>query len=230
MRIVQTNYDAGILRRRLCFFTSVLGFFISSVAGIYGADCYTVSPGCLDPTFGVMGKVVTDTDGQLRYDWDLDSAKALTIQSDGKIVAVGQTSNPTMAPPEDDRHFAVVRYHPDGSLDLNFGSGGKVTTDFLGDTDSGQGVAIQPSDNKIVVAGYACAPGWTQEYFALARYNADGSLDTDFCSGGKVTTAFSGAPEDFGYALALQPDQKIVAGGTAKANGTYNFALARYFQ
>src|SRR6185436_10147223 len=66
--------------------------------------------------------------------------------------------------------------------------------------------------------------------FAVARYNADGSLDTTFGSGGKLTTAFS-ADSDTAYALLLQPDGKIVVGGDSNqgSSGTgIDYALARY--
>jgi hypothetical protein len=63
--------------------------------------------------------------------------------------------------------------------------------------------------------------------FALARYNADGSLDAIFSGDGKVTTDFAG-DEDQARAVAIQTDGKIVAAGGAVVSGTRDFALARY--
>src|SRR5262245_49687801 len=71
-----------------------------------------------------------------------------------------------------------------GALDPTFGSGGKVTTDFGGVLDQAASVVIQP-DGKVVAAGVG---GFVD--FALARYNANGTLDPTFGSGGKVTTDF----------------------------------------
>src|SRR5205823_5199649 len=126
--------------------------------------------------------------------------------------------------------FAVARYNADGSLDTTFGSGGTVTTNFgPGATyDDADGVAIQ-SDGKIVVAG-TCNRGGSDNVFAVARYNADGSLDSTFGSGGTVTTDFGlGGSDDSAYAVALQPDGKIVAAGATYLGGVPgDFALARY--
>ncbi|HEX8088500.1 MAG TPA: delta-60 repeat domain-containing protein, partial [Blastocatellia bacterium] len=94
----------------------------------------------------------------------------------------------------------------DGDLDTSFGVNGKVVTDFFGGIDQITSVVLQP-DGKIVVAGYATS-GATEADFALARYDASGSLDPAFGTNGKVTTAFSSA-FDAANAIALQPDGKI---------------------
>src|SRR5262249_31991835 len=77
-----------------------------------------------------------------------------------------------------------------GDLDTSFGVGGKVTTDFFSDIDVADALAIQV-DGKIVAAGVAVKNSSDAD-FALARYNADGSLDATFSSAGKVTTDFFG--------------------------------------
>jgi uncharacterized delta-60 repeat protein len=105
------------------------------------------------------------------------SAQAVAIQPDGKVIAAGSAGNPNSV-------FALARYKLNGSLDSSFGSGGQLTTSLGLNLNGGaKGVAIQ-GDGKIVVAGFAAAPG-TQE-FALVRYNPDGSLDTNFGTGGTV--------------------------------------------
>ena len=112
-----------------------------------------------------------------------------------------------------DSDFALARYTPDGSLDATFGVGGKVTTDFSGLNESAGALAIQ-SDGKIVAAGYVVQTGGPpyNTDFALARFNADGSLDTTFGFDGKVTTDFVGR-HDAVRALAIQSDGRIVAAG-----------------
>jgi uncharacterized delta-60 repeat protein len=84
-------------------------------------------------------------------------------------------------------------------------------------------VAIQ-GDGKILVAGRAGKGVGGQ--FALARLNADGTLDASFGSGGKVTTAFieGGSAAN---ALAVQSDDKIVLAGIT-GTGPSDFAFARY--
>jgi uncharacterized delta-60 repeat protein len=152
-----------------------------------------------------------------------EAANALAVQSDGKIVAAGFS---TTTPIPD---FGLARYDPKGDLDRGFGVHGKVLTDFKGSgsVDVASAVAIQ-SDGKIVAAGYSDASGSPD--FALARYNANGTLDTTFNSSGKVLTDLSGSGSgDFASAVAIQSDGKIVAAGYSDASGTpYDFALVRY--
>jgi uncharacterized delta-60 repeat protein len=175
------------------------------------------SGGALDATFGSGGKVMTDFNS---YD---DYAHSVAIQTDGKVVVAGSAVGSSTG--ED---FALARYNTNGSLDTSFGSGGKVTTDFTGNADEAHGLAIQ-SDGRIVAAGSALSgTDSTSSDFGLVRYNADGSVDTAFGAGGRVTTDFSGN-EDRAFGVAVQSDGKIVAAGYASINVGYNhFAVARY--
>src|SRR5439155_8699659 len=121
-------------------------------------------------------------------------------------------------------------YRADGSVDLTFGSGGRVVTDFGGD-DTAFALAVQP-DGKIVVAGVSTGGGTMD--FALARYDSDGALDTTFGSGGRVVTDLGGnggnGGNDEAFALVVQPDGRLVAAGASTAAGSldFDFALARY--
>ena len=108
-----------------------------------------------------------------------------------------------------------------GSLDTTFNSVGWAATPIGAGIDVANAVAIQ-SDGKIVVAG---GSGST---FALARYNANGSLDTTFDGDGKLTTTFGGT-SSAAYGVAIQSDGKIVAAGySLSATNNQDFALARY--
>src|SRR5262249_2754285 len=111
-----------------------------------------------------------------------------------------------------------------GSLDMTFGSSGKVITAFGSSNEGVNALVLQP-DGKIVAAGFA--NGGSDDDFALARFNADGSLDPTFGAAGKVTTLF-GSSDDFISALVLQPDGKIVAAGFTNNGTNDDFALARY--
>ncbi|HET7856272.1 MAG TPA: PASTA domain-containing protein [Gaiellaceae bacterium] len=177
--------------------------------------------GDLDTTFGGDGKVVTDF-GQL------DAVEDLSVQADGKIVAVGTTVSRTTSV---DAQFALARYGRDGALDAGFGVAGKVTTDFGGRAGAAYAVAIQ-GDGKIVAAGLAASGGQTGADIALARYNVDGSLDESFGAGGKVLTDFDSTHEE-AQGLAIQPDGKLVVVGSTRLSGPIgtnppDFALARY--
>jgi uncharacterized delta-60 repeat protein len=171
----------------------------------YNAD------GTLDQTFGASGKVESEIGGD-------DHLYALAPQPDGKILGVGVAYMPPAG-----AYLALARYLPDGKLDSTFGSEGVVTTDF-GSAALGRDVLLQP-DGKIVVVGLVQSAG-ISDGFALARYEADGTLDETFGSGGEVMTglgSYSG-----GTAAVLQPDGNIVAGGFARASGTGDFVLLRY--
>jgi uncharacterized delta-60 repeat protein len=175
--------------------------------------------GDLDLTFGSGGKVTTNFPGVV----NVDNGHDVAIQSDGKIVVAGLTLTNISAAHD----FALARYNTDGSLDSSFGVGGRVNTQIIAaDFAFAQvnDVVIQ-GDGKIVAAGGALGFG-TFADFALARYNTDGSLDTSFGVGGKVTTDFSGFGDEV-FGAALQGDGKIVVAGTATSINS-DFAVARY--
>ena len=189
--------------------------------GVYAAQGGPLVWG-LDSSFSGDGRLATT----FFYEGAELSARAhdVAIQSDGKIVVVGEALS-------DDSSsavwsFAVVRYLPSGELDPTFGTGGRVTTEF--ETASlGWGLEIQP-DGRIVVAGWAVpeSDGAAADY-AIARYNPDGSLDTTFGADGKVITDF-GYRQDLLYDLALQPDGKIVVAGTSRDGADCWALVARY--
>jgi uncharacterized delta-60 repeat protein len=151
------------------------------------------------------------------------SLVSVLSQPDGKIVAVGnREGNQTSG-----ASFAVTRYNADGTPDLTFGVDAKVETTFTGFAAQARQAVLQ-TDGKIVVAGDVkenIASG-VKSSFVLARYNSNGSLDTDFGSGGRVVNSFS---EDAGLTtIALQSDGKIVVAGYRVINADYKFAVARY--
>jgi uncharacterized delta-60 repeat protein len=103
-----------------------------------------------------------------------------------------------------------------------------VTTPIGSDTNGAAALVLQP-DGKLVAAGdtYYTTGYDPPEAFALVRYNADGSLDGSFGTGGKVTTPIGN--NAWASALVLQPDGKIVAAGqTEYGTSQYAFALVRY--
>src|SRR6185369_15809502 len=117
-----------------------------------------------------------------------------------------------------------------GNLDQSFGTNGIVRTDFAGNIDQANAVAIQPN-GQIIAAGSSFSNSKTVEDFIVARYNADGSLDKRFGKNGKITTDFFRNVDSIS-AIAIQPDGRIVVAGFAQLAGTGGtprvFALARY--
>jgi uncharacterized delta-60 repeat protein len=178
---------------------------------------YNPTDGSLDPGFGTGGKVLTDFAGST------DRADAIVLLGSGQLVAAGFATNAATG-----RDVALARYDSSGSLDMTFGTAGKVTTDLIGSTPNTINALAIQSDGKIVVAG--TTPRAAND-FALARLNVDGSPDTSFGSGGLVLTDFFGSA-DFGDAVLIQADGKIVAAGLAldpdvSVTGV-EFGLVRY--
>jgi uncharacterized delta-60 repeat protein len=174
-----------------------------------GLARYNVN-GTLDGTLSRDGRVTTDFTG------GDDRGNDVAVLPGGRIVAVGEAGG---------RQFGLVRYWGNGSLDRTFGGDGKVTTNFGRGSDRAFGVTIQ-SDRKIIAVGRVAGSGGR---FGLARYNRDGTLDVTFGGDGKVGTNFT-SRNDVASDVALQPDGRIVAAGSA---GSYQyshgqFALARY--
>jgi uncharacterized delta-60 repeat protein len=117
--------------------------------------------------------------------------------------------------------FALARYLPNGALDPSFGGDGRVRSDF---GSYALAVALQP-DGKIVVAGWSSTASGGGA-FALARYLPNGTLDVTFSDAGTVRTNFGSGSEDQAFALAIQPNGKIVVAGVSDSSD--GFALARY--
>lgn len=174
--------------------------------------------GTLDASFGTDGKVIAPFGGS---SGGVYTGQSIALQGDGKIIAVGYWFGRSSA-------FAVNRYNPDGTVDISFGTGGTVITPNV--IGGAYDVAVQP-DDKIIVIGSAYVRGQDNN-FAVVRYNPNGSLDASFGTNGSVTTAVgNGEIVDEAYAVALQPDGKILVVGTSFIIGGISgedLALVRY--
>jgi uncharacterized delta-60 repeat protein len=168
--------------------------------------------GSLDTTFGGDGIVTTDLGGQI------DSARAIAIQADGRIVVAG-TSGVALDPV-----FALVRYNTNGTLDTTFSGDGQLRMEFTSSGAGGGGaadVAIQ-ADGRIVVVGT------TGSDFAVARFNPNGTLDTTFgLAGTGIVIANLGSADDTATAVAIQADGRIVVAGFRTVDGRRVFAVER---
>jgi len=113
-----------------------------------------------------------------------------------------------------------------GTLDSTFDDDGLVFTE-VGTNAKGNDLVIQ-NDGKIVLGGFSGPLG--HEDYILTRYNEDGSLDTSFDNDGIVITNISTDNDgDYAYAVALQPDGKILLGGNANMNPTgFEYCLLRF--
>lgn len=190
------------------------GYMYNTTNGDYDfAILRYTSTGKLDTTFNGTGKKSIGF-GTGRNDYILGIAIQPSI---GKIIVVGKTCDSS----DENCNFAAARLNSNGSLDTSFNTTGKQTTDF-GGSDVANDIALQ-ADGKIVVVGVKITS--TTRFFALARYNSNGKLDTTFAGTGKKVFDFSGSGNpNYGLNVEIQKsDGKIVVCGIS--NG--DFALAR---
>ena len=176
------------------------------------------SNGTLDTTFNGVGfrTVAFDIGGSKE-----EYCNAISLQADGKIVLAGTAHTGGSNVFE----FAVARLTTSGSLDTTFDGDGKKTIAF--DHGVASAVAVS-SSGKIVVAGRANVA--SDQDFAVARLNSNGSLDSTFDGDGKKTIAFDlgGSNNDQANAVKIQSDGKIVVAGSARVSfGVSDFAVAR---
>ncbi|MRD49150.1 hypothetical protein GHT07_17885 [Caenimonas koreensis DSM 17982] len=157
------------------------------------------------------------------------------VLGDGRILVTGTRDNggnlsSAGGPNQDARDFLLARFLADGSVDTSFGNQGSVTTAF-GLTAQYRSAALQ-ADGKILIVGGAWKSPGNNFQFAIARYNADGSLDTTFDGDGKVTTIVT-TRSDVLYSVVALPTGKVLVAGfsttTANGSGSFrDFTLARY--
>ena len=155
--------------------------------------------GTLDPSFDGDGKVA------MNFDWGTE-AHSVAIQTDGSIVVAGNIAHDGI------RDFLIARYTDLGALDTGFGvtepnlgHPGIVVTHFPDSSGSGANwMSIQPS-GKIVAAGYAVQGN---SRVALARYNANGTLDDTF---GDPAQPAGGVSSLAAQASATQADSAALA-------------------
>jgi uncharacterized delta-60 repeat protein len=170
------------------------------------AGARAAGPGTLDTSFGSGGIASVGTGTRLL---------GAVVQSDGKLLAVGQsgvggTSN-----------LLLARFTSSGALDSSFGSGGLVQGPAIaaGQGSIGRAVAVQANGQIVVVGSATDSSGAYPHGLIVERYNSNGSLDTSFGSHG-VADELSGLSAGDGYAVAIQPDGRIVATGAANAAGS----------
>lgn len=166
--------------------------------------------GSLDNSFSTDGKLIMSIGS------GDDNAYAVALQPDGKLVVAGLYDNGT------DIDLVLARLNPNGTPDNSFNSNGIVTASFGSAFDEATAVAIQP-DGKIVVAGWSYI---ISDYdFAVARFNADGSLDNTFSGDGKHTIDFN-LTDDLANSMRVLPNGNILIAGRHYNGADDDFALA----
>lgn len=146
--------------------------------------------GQLDTTFGNGGTVRTEFDSS---NTSGNTALDVAIDSASRMVAVGKGG--------------MARFMPDGSLDSSFGQAGRAATPLYT-----RAVALQ-SDGKIVIAGGSSEFNSTD--LMLARFLANGTLDTSF-SGDGIAQVDVGGANEWATTLLIEPNGRIVVAGGAR--------------
>ena len=132
---------------------------------------------------------------------------ALAVQPDGKILIGGNFTSYNNV-----TRNRVARLNADGTLDTSFDPG-------AGPNASVEAVAVQPDGKVLIVGDFMTVGGTTRE--RVARLNSDGTLDNTFDAGDLAH--YSGRV----YAVAVQPDGKILFGSTLLVQTTTFQGIAR---
>jgi uncharacterized delta-60 repeat protein len=173
------------------------------------------SNGTVDQSFG-------REDGRAYADFGHHDHASALVRYNGGMVVAGYMQGPPQGA-DTLQKFALARFTSDGRLEQSFGGDGRILTDVVPGGHSSASDLIAQDNGKLVAAGRGDNGDFTNGDFALARYHPDGRLDTTFGGGdGKVLTDFGVSASAAG--LALQPNGKIVAAGSAGGK----VALARY--
>jgi uncharacterized delta-60 repeat protein len=171
---------------------------------------------------------------------ELDTANAVVVQPDNKIVVVGSARLPTSGSsgtfsPQD---IAVARLGTNGALDTSFNNTGMLTfnEDLGGSTSNDSANAVILFGTQIVLAGTSnqifpasTGSGFTPSVSELnvTRLNANGSFDTTFNGSGKFLLALTQAGTTFNTratSVVARPSGALLIGGTASeqnAGGYY---------
>jgi uncharacterized delta-60 repeat protein len=174
-------------------------------------NTFTPAIGVLDTSFNSPNGSIIQPIGS-----SLDYGYSLAIQPDGKILLGGYCYYGS------NYDFCIARFKSDGTLDTTFNSPNGYIIQPIGSwVDEGFSLAIQP-DGKILLGGHC------DNDFCIARFNSDGTLDNSFGSPyGYIIQPISTWVDD-GYSLAIQPDGKILLGGSCSNGSNYDFCIARF--
>jgi uncharacterized delta-60 repeat protein len=167
--------------------------------------------GTLDTAFGgssAKGRVITN------FKTGAEIAYGLAVQNDGRVIVSGGG--------QFTHDFVLARYNPDGTLDASFAQQGKRTTDAGIISGAGPRGMVLQADGKIVVVAPGEHPVTGTDLSVVARYNANGTLDGSFGTGGLATIDNHRLES-----LAVQADGGVVASGYAAVGSSMGWALAR---
>lgn len=170
------------------------------------------SPLTLDTSFGNgTGKASTSLGLQS------NGASGMVRQSSGKLVLAASCVGSSLY------NFCLTRFDVDGNLDTSFGNAGKVIAPIGSSQAVVNAVALDSTD-RIVVAGRCTLP---TAGFCVARFNANGALDTTFGNGGAMGTTIIGSADE-AFTIAITSTGKIVLAGSCTPVQDRAICISRY--
>ncbi len=187
------------------------GYSYNGSNDVFAIARYDTS-GNLDNTFHSNGFIFTP------IGTGNSEAKTVLIQTNGKLIAVGQSFNGSFI------EAALVRYKDNGELDSTFGSNG-IAQNLIGTADDYISGAVLQSDSKIVIAGYTSNNGNFNVF--LARFKSDGIIDSTFGTNGYVISPV-GTSYDFANSLSIQSDGKLIVTGYTQSGTKFNNFVMRF--
>lgn len=151
--------------------------------------------GTLDTTFGTAGWSMQTLNAA-------SAAHSLVELANQRLLIAGESNG----------NAALMRLNADGSIDTTFGVSGKVLQDFGGPSDSFSDLQIQP-DGKIIAVG-AWGDNSVGVFLAVARYTANGVLDSGFGQGGILKLSYP-----TGVGVHVLPDGRLLLASNVNSQG-----------
>ncbi|MCA9589737.1 MAG: hypothetical protein KC657_30750, partial [Myxococcales bacterium] len=180
-----------------------------------------LADGGADPTFGDAGVVLTSYAGRDAY------GRSVALEPTGKIIVAGFSEDAVS--PNGSADYEVVRYTADGSMDATFGTGGRVTIDVHGTSDTPGVIALAPG-GKIALAGRSkeTASLTGRHDVSAVRLDSAGDLDPSFADAGKFVSSFGAPGTQRVSGLAIDGTGRLILGGSYFSGaGTDDFGVFR---
>ena len=167
--------------------------------------------GTLDNSFGNNGVTLINVENS-------SNCYNAALKSNGQILVSGYCYK------NFNTGIALVQINGDGMLDTNFGTGGISIHHFSESPDIEAWAMALDGDEKIVTTGMYYDSAILRSKISVCRFNSDGSRDSSFGTGGLVISSAGVNTDDFGNAIVIQSNNKIVVAGTSN-----NYAvISRY--
>lgn len=166
-----------------------------------------LADGGSDPSFGDGGVVLTAYPGRDAY------GRSVAIDPTGKIIVAGFSED--ALDPTASADYEVARYLADGTLDATFGTGGRVTVDLHGTSDTPGVMSLAPG-GKIAVAGRSKETTTLtgRHDISIVRLDGAGNLDPSFATAGKFVSTFGARGTQRASGVAIDTTGRIVVGGS----------------